>query len=272
MSGANSLCKLCGEPGSPETGCRSTARGQGAGAMGTWAIQGAAGASAGPGAGHPWGPGRGGAQGARGSMDAEAARGAAGEWRGGSPAAGPRAFFAGLLRGLHPAYRVSMAGLVRALRAPALQRETVHRALRAAGKTFPGVGARAPRAAHLWPPRSETAGGPGGRGLGARGSSAHPPEAHPQGVSVTALPTVPRIPGRRGPAGLTSSLPSLNLGGLGRSRWEGSVKRLRWRPAPLWPPLGDCQFRPRPSRPAGGLGWRARPGGRPLSGEPGETL
>uniref|UniRef100_A0A3Q1MHY0 Family with sequence similarity 169 member B n=1 Tax=Bos taurus TaxID=9913 RepID=A0A3Q1MHY0_BOVIN len=45
--------------------------------MGTRAIQGAGGAAAVPGAGHPWGPGRGGAQGARGSMDAEAARGAA---------------------------------------------------------------------------------------------------------------------------------------------------------------------------------------------------
>ncbi|XP_045019647.1 protein FAM169B isoform X4 [Bubalus bubalis] len=45
--------------------------------MGTRAIQGAGGAAAGPGAGHPRGPGRGGAQGARGSMDAEAARGAA---------------------------------------------------------------------------------------------------------------------------------------------------------------------------------------------------
>lgn len=237
--------------------------------MGTWAIQGAAGASAGPGAGHPWGPGRGGAQGARGSMDAEAARGAAGEWRGGSPAAGPPAFFAGLLRGLHPAYRVSVAGLVRALRGPALQRETVHRALRAAGKTFPGVGAE-PRTCGRRGARQRAVREVGGSARGA------PAPTHrrrtPQGVSVTALPTVPRIPGRRGPAGLTSSLPSLNLGGLGRSRWEGSVKRLRWRPAPLWPPLGDCQFRPRPSRPAGGLGWGAPPGARPLSGEPGETL
>ncbi|XP_040113068.1 protein FAM169B-like [Oryx dammah] len=129
--------------------------------MGTWATQGAAGASAGPGAGHPSGLGRGGAQGAPGSMDAEAARRAAGKGRGGSPAAGPPAYFAGLLRGLHPAYRVSVSGLVRALRAQALQSETVHRALRATRETFPGVGGRAPQAAHLWRPRSETAGGPG---------------------------------------------------------------------------------------------------------------
>lgn len=264
MSGANWLCKLCREPGPLETGCRSIAPGQGAGAMGTRAIQGAGGAAAVPGAGHPWGPGRGGAQGARGSMDAEAARGAAGKGRGAarpparpppSPAsawAPPRVSgFNGWAGPSAPGPRAAERD-----RTPSAARSQGNSPESAPGRREPRTcgrrGARQREVREVWG--------------SARGALAPTDRRRThQGVSVTVLPTVPRIPGCRGPASLTSSLPSLNLGGLRRSRLGrgSSIKRLGWRLAPLWPPLGDCQFRPRPSRPAGGPGVAGVPGSPP---------
>ena len=179
------------------------------------------------------------------------------------PPAGPPASFAGLRVGPTPRIGFQWLGWSERSGAPRC-RARPYTERRAQPGKLPGVGARAPRAAHLWPPRSETAGGPGGLGLGALGSSAHRPEAHPP-RGLGHRPPVPRIPGCRGPASLTSSLPSLNLGGLRRSRLGrgSSIKRLGWRLAPLWPPLGDCQFRPRPSRPAGGPGVAGVPGSPP---------
>lgn len=219
----------------------------------------------------PWGPGRGGRR-ARGSMDAEAARGATGEWRGGSPAAGPPGRRPARLLRRPPSWAPPRIGFQwlgwSGLRGPALQKETVHRALRAAGKLSPEsaseprtCGRRRPNSRAVREVRGSARGAPAPTHRRRTPKGSRSPPSRPFLES-------PAAGDRRGSARLSAFPPS--LGGLGRSRWEGSVKRLGGGRRPCGPARGLSVSAP--AQPAGrkpGVGAPPEPA---LSGEPGEPV